>query len=79
MKLIKLTKEEHEEIFNLFKMNFLKIDTYTMDRYSYDMWLDMAIVKNAYDAFPINEVCHQELFHKENECYYKSISFITEG
>ena len=74
-----ISREEHELILNLFIMEIAKYgaDSLNIKTYKLLSKIDPYFIVLK-DCFPMDEVCEQELFSNNRECYYKAINWIKE-
>jgi hypothetical protein len=67
-------------IYNLFIIGyFCRGNINTLDEYSYNYFVnEFYYFKLFSDLFPENEIADQDIFHKNFETYYKTITYIRE-
>lgn len=76
-----ISREEHELLLNLFilKMRYgFYFEFINWENTEYEGLMKSADVIILKDCFPMDEVCEQELFSNNRECYYKAINWIKE-
>lgn len=78
MELREISREEHEYLLDLFIMAFADYRPMNMNFEIYKYVLYNTDFQKIKDCFPMDEVCEQELFSNNRECYYKAINWIKE-
>lgn len=76
-----ISREEHELSLNLFilKMRYqFYFEFIDWENSEYEELMKSADIIVLKDCFPMDEVCEQELFSNNRECYYKAINWIKE-